>query len=1183
MSDEEGSRNISNPSTGDVLTDFETEHSVLGLNAGRYSNIPRSLQGAGFLQWDCRADRPKQPHFDGDFSISWSDPDEWNDFETVAEIADKNDTYGIGYVNGAGNDDFEAGHRATIDIDGAIDEDGELRDWVPSLEPFFDRGAYIEYSVSYAEVLLGEETDGAGLHIPIKRADMPGWWSDSEFEDRHEGVDLLENKFCTVTGLKHPESGDQVVKYGKWIDEWLAEAYRNIRNEEPSRGDDDSEESAEGSQDSENHVTTDDDTENSGDNDAARKDVEAALQHVGYAQPDGDEADNTLHYNKWIKVAYAVHSWNEDDEITREVFDNWTKDSPKYEEPESREAVDWVWENADAGDSENDNQTTLGTLFHMAMENGWEGPSNTEYTADPAEAWGSWATRRKDGDLGPESKVPVPALEHIAREHGFYNFDALPSSADELPPKAYNKALWWVKNEYGDEEDFFDEDATITARDYKPRTATVLTWEDVRYIYGDSKEHGRKAARGLLSDRHHFMTLADGDTLQIYDPETGVFTDRTGDIRGKIYHELGEHWSTHELNEILAGLRQQSVVQPRHVDAGDRDEPLICVDNGVLDVFERELHDHSPEYHFVNRVPVEYDPNAETDTYDEFVGDLVDREDRKQTLFEMVGHALLPDANSRYKKFLILTGDADNGKSMFYDCVSTLLNGPDGEENNTAAVKLAKLAQNRFSLNSMYGSLANIAGEIDGKKIRNTANLKDITGGDEVEIEPKGSDSFFDTIGTTLMFAANDPPILGERDKKAIASRIVPVELPYTFVDNPSGEYEKERVAEDTLRSELEADESLSGFLNLALDGLERLEANHGEVSLKESPQKRLELYERSADPMREFGTVALQNDPDDYVVKADIVTLYKEFATQQGYEVGSSVEKVLHHALRGLPDLNYTDSRPQDPNYNDTSLPLQGWDSRKRVINRVTLTEEGMELAESAGLVEEPDDALVPPAPEDAPPKTVDDISPNEMVDGAVLPPVRATVAGVWENSYDTMVGELHSGDTRIDVEFAGVSILETPVDEGAVYVFDGLRARNERGQRGYVEHRPTTETELIEPADDQADTKADADTTEQTATDGGDTPEDDDTGDDDTGDDDTGDDDTGDTDDEGDTPLRPSLIENGVKNINTQYDSGDEITAPSFAGRNGLSPKQGQAVLKHLATEKGLLERLEDGYKVL
>jgi len=576
-----------------------------------------------------------------------------------------------------------------------------------------------------------------------------------------------------------------------------------------------------------------------------------------------------------------------------------------------------------------------------------------KHNLEPADVWEIWSESRVSGDLGPSARVPAAALRHISEEHHYYDFSALDDAdSDLLPAKAHNKALWWVNSEWSDEH--LEEDEQATARDYKPRDATVYTWEDVRYIYQDSKDQGRKAARTLLSNRYVFMTVTGTETLLVYDEDTGIFTERTGPIRGEIYEQLGEHWSTHELNEITAGLRQQTVVEPRHLDAGDRDAPLLCVANGVLNLYTRELHDHSPEYHFTSRVPVEYDPGAGTEIYEEFVAGLTEREADKKALFEMVGHALVPDANERYKKFLILTGDADNGKSMFYHAVETLLNGPDGEESNTAGVKLAKLAQNRFSIHAMHGSLANIAGEIDGKKIRNTANLKDITGGDEVEIEPKGQDSFFDTLGTTLMFAANDPPILGERDKKAIASRIVPVELPYTFVEDPDpdDELEKQRVPEQELKADLEDPEALSGFLNLALDGLDRLEENGGDVSLPESLQDRLERYERSADPMREFGTIALENDPDDYLVKADVTTLYKEYAQQQGYEVGSNINPVLHGVLRGLRGLNYTDSRPRNPDYSDTSLPLKGWQERKVVLDRVTLTEEGLELAENAGLV---------------------------------------------------------------------------------------------------------------------------------------------------------------------------------------------------------------------------------------
>lgn len=63
----------------------------------------------------------------------------------------------------------------------------------------------------------------------------------------------------------------------------------------------------------------------------------------------------------------------------------------------------------------------------------------------------------------------------------------------------------------------------------------------------------------------------------------------------------------------------------------------------------------------------------------------------------------------------------------------------------------------------------------------------------------------------------------------------------------------------------------------------------------------------------------------------------------------------------------------------------------------------------------------------------------------------------------------------------------------------------------------------------------------------------------------------------------LQPSLIKNATESINAKYDSDDEITAPAFAGRHGLSPEQGEAVLKHLTTEKGLLERLEKGFRVI
>jgi hypothetical protein len=53
-------------------------------------------------------------------------------------------------------------------------------------------------------------------------------------------------------------------------------------------------------------------------------------------------------------------------------------------------------------------------------------------------------------------------------------------------------------------------------------------------------------------------------------------------------------------------------------------------------------------------------------------------------------------------------------------------------------------------------------------------------------------------------------------------------------------------------------------------------------------------------------------------------------------------VNSVIHDVFRGIPDLSYTESRSESPDYQDTTLPLRPWDERKRIIDRITLTEEG-------------------------------------------------------------------------------------------------------------------------------------------------------------------------------------------------------------------------------------------------
>lgn len=135
-----------------------------------------------WLLWDASADTPRRPHWRGEFTISWSDPEDWHTFEEAVTSVQERDTWGIGYVV-TPEDPFYI-----IDIDGPYDENGQPRDWFPGLDFFRDAGVYMEWS------------PGDGIHILVG-GDPPDWWSDCEVgPDVHQGVDVLTNKFCTVTG-----------------------------------------------------------------------------------------------------------------------------------------------------------------------------------------------------------------------------------------------------------------------------------------------------------------------------------------------------------------------------------------------------------------------------------------------------------------------------------------------------------------------------------------------------------------------------------------------------------------------------------------------------------------------------------------------------------------------------------------------------------------------------------------------------------------------------------------------------------------------------------------------------------------------------------------------------------------------------------------------------------------------
>lgn len=331
--------------------------------------IPQALkERRQWLLWDASTEMPRRPHWRGDFEgISWSDPTDWHTFEDAVEAANEVESWGIGYVFRP-NTPYYA-----IDVDGCLTGRGDPKDWLPSLEPF-EGQTYIERSPS-----------GDGLHIVIE-GEPPDWWTDSEFANReHEGVEVLNNKFCTVTGDVIESSADDVGRVD--ASGWLADAWEAIRDEPapPRRPDPDP---VDGEFDGDEWL-----------------DAEAVADALDHLDPD-------LEYNEWLRVGFAVHDFDSGS-TGRGLFEEWSRGGSKWDRAAER-TINWIWENAGQGDG-----VTIATLVYLAREAGWEGPSSTEnatgdgVAADPDAGEGS--DSGGDGERGSadDDEPGVPTWEDV--------------------------------------------------------------------------------------------------------------------------------------------------------------------------------------------------------------------------------------------------------------------------------------------------------------------------------------------------------------------------------------------------------------------------------------------------------------------------------------------------------------------------------------------------------------------------------------------------------------------------------------------------------------------------------------------------------------------------------------------------------------------------------------------------
>jgi len=340
----------------------------------------------------------------------------------------------------------------------------------------------------------------------------------------------------------------------------------------------------------------------------------------------------------------------------------------------------------------------------------------------------------------------------------------------------------------------------------------------------------------------------------VWNPDKYVVRTRTAKLLGERYRD------SHARNA-------ESVVRSmgRKINCSPIRE-VVNFRNGLYWWESDTLMPHTPDVLSTVQMSVNWDPAATCPEFDKFLSEVL-APDMTELIWELVGY-LMYSGNPLHKA-VMLVGGGRNGKGTFLRVINKLLG-----ESNVSAVSLNDLVGTRFSIASLFGKIANIAGDIDGTYLESTAMFKALTGQDLVSAEYKGRDRFEFTAWAVPVFSANKIP--GSADTTTgYMSRWVVVDFPNDFAGK-----------EDRgLDARLGTSDEIAGIAAKAMPALRRL-LDRGGFELPESALATKKEFERRVNQINAWLDECTEMDPGlPHINRTVLYTAYKAWAQRDGYK----------------------------------------------------------------------------------------------------------------------------------------------------------------------------------------------------------------------------------------------------------------------------------------------------------
>lgn len=182
-------------------------------------------------------------------------------------------------------------------------------------------------------------------------------------------------------------------------------------------------------------------------------------------------------------------------------------------------------------------------------------------------------------------------------------------------------------------------------------------------------------------------------------------------------------WTLKSEREYVEALKRTILYE------GDMNPNRRCINllNGMFDLQDFKLKEHSPEYFSTMQIPINYDESAECHQFIKFINRALNNDmERIKLIQEWTGYLLTTETKAQ--KALFLYGSGANGKGVYIDTISKIIG-----QDNISNIPLNELHKG-FSRICLLDKTANISNEneFNGRSM-NTQYFKAIVGEDRIQ------------------------------------------------------------------------------------------------------------------------------------------------------------------------------------------------------------------------------------------------------------------------------------------------------------------------------------------------------------------------------------------------------------------------------------------------------------------